>query len=192
MERHYPPVVQGQINVRRHSNEEVWCGERGGAFGFFFVRVTGVLLSVICSFLYWIVCIAFNILGSYFRLPCGSYHGVSIRLSLAMRSTLSFTTPTPLCTRSYCRQLLAAFTPSVRFTRLILHIAIRLFCPWPTCFVNVVFVSVIYCSLLKWFCHAPFIDNTGFILMCPQLYINYKLRSVAHLPWKMLCYRLGG
>lgn len=23
----------------------------------------------------------------------------------------------------------------------------------------------------------------GFILMCPQLYLNYKLKSVAHLPW---------
>ena len=23
----------------------------------------------------------------------------------------------------------------------------------------------------------------GFILMCPQLYLNYKLQSVAHLPW---------
>ncbi|CAM9425730.1 unnamed protein product [Chrysoparadoxa australica] len=29
----------------------------------------------------------------------------------------------------------------------------------------------------------------GFILMTPQLYINYKLKSVAHLPWRMLCYR---
>lgn len=24
----------------------------------------------------------------------------------------------------------------------------------------------------------------GFILMCPQLYLNYKLKSVAHLPWR--------
>ena len=23
----------------------------------------------------------------------------------------------------------------------------------------------------------------GFILMCPQLYLNYRLKSVAHLPW---------
>ncbi len=25
--------------------------------------------------------------------------------------------------------------------------------------------------------------------MCPQLYLNYKLQSVAHLPWKMLTYK---
>jgi hypothetical protein len=29
----------------------------------------------------------------------------------------------------------------------------------------------------------------GFIMMCPQLYINYKLKSVAHLPWRMLTYK---
>ncbi|CAN0481602.1 unnamed protein product, partial [Discosporangium mesarthrocarpum] len=25
--------------------------------------------------------------------------------------------------------------------------------------------------------------------MTPQLYINYKMKSVAHLPWRFLCYR---
>lgn len=29
----------------------------------------------------------------------------------------------------------------------------------------------------------------GFILMTPQLYINYKLKSVEHLPWRALFYR---
>lgn len=29
----------------------------------------------------------------------------------------------------------------------------------------------------------------GFILMCPQLYLNYKLKSVAHLPAKQLTYK---
>lgn len=29
----------------------------------------------------------------------------------------------------------------------------------------------------------------GFIMMCPQLYLNYKLKSVAHLPWRMLTYK---
>lgn len=29
----------------------------------------------------------------------------------------------------------------------------------------------------------------GFILMCPQLYINYKLQSVAHLPWRQMTYK---
>lgn len=30
---------------------------------------------------------------------------------------------------------------------------------------------------------------TGMILMTPQLFINYKLQSVAHLPWRFLGYR---
>ncbi|GAB5036621.1 Hypothetical protein NocV09_04400080 [Nannochloropsis oceanica] len=29
----------------------------------------------------------------------------------------------------------------------------------------------------------------GFILMTPQLYINYRLKSVSHLPWRFLCFR---
>ena len=29
----------------------------------------------------------------------------------------------------------------------------------------------------------------GFILMCPQLYLNYKLKSVAHLPWKQMTFK---
>uniref|UniRef100_A0A8C9J4Q3 CLPTM1 regulator of GABA type A receptor forward trafficking n=1 Tax=Panthera tigris altaica TaxID=74533 RepID=A0A8C9J4Q3_PANTA len=31
--------------------------------------------------------------------------------------------------------------------------------------------------------------ETGFITMTPQLFINYKLKSVAHLPWRMLTYK---
>lgn len=30
---------------------------------------------------------------------------------------------------------------------------------------------------------------SGFIMMTPQLFINYKLKSVAHLPWRMLTYK---
>ena len=29
----------------------------------------------------------------------------------------------------------------------------------------------------------------GFILMCPQLYINYRMKSVAHLPWRQMTYK---
>lgn len=34
-----------------------------------------------------------------------------------------------------------------------------------------------------------FIFVLGFVMMTPQLYINYKLKSVDHLPWKTLIYR---
>ena len=26
--------------------------------------------------------------------------------------------------------------------------------------------------------------------MCPQLYVNYRLKSVAHLPWKVFLYKV--
>jgi hypothetical protein len=29
----------------------------------------------------------------------------------------------------------------------------------------------------------------GFVAMTPQLYINYKLKSVAHLPWRAFMYK---
>lgn len=29
----------------------------------------------------------------------------------------------------------------------------------------------------------------GFIMMTPQLFINYKMKSVAHLPWRMMSYK---
>lgn len=34
-----------------------------------------------------------------------------------------------------------------------------------------------------------FIFIFGFVMMTPQLYLNYKLKSVEHLPWKTLIYR---
>lgn len=34
-----------------------------------------------------------------------------------------------------------------------------------------------------------FVYAFGFVLMTPQLWINYRLRSVAHMPWKALTYK---
>ena len=34
-----------------------------------------------------------------------------------------------------------------------------------------------------------FVYAFGFIAMCPQLFINYKLKSVAHMPWKTFMYK---
>ncbi|CAD7701987.1 unnamed protein product [Ostreobium quekettii] len=44
-----------------------------------------------------------------------------------------------------------------------------------------------YSWLLSSFVGAVY--TFGFILMCPQLYLNYKLKSVAHLPWRQLTYK---
>jgi hypothetical protein len=30
----------------------------------------------------------------------------------------------------------------------------------------------------------------GFVLMTPQLFLNYKMKSVAHLPWRVLVYSM--
>lgn len=41
-------------------------------------------------------------------------------------------------------------------------------------------------TLLFFLCRG---GGSGFITMTPQLFINYKLKSVAHLPWRMLTYK---
>lgn len=33
------------------------------------------------------------------------------------------------------------------------------------------------------------LHSSGFIMMCPQLFINYKLKSVAHMPWRQMTYK---
>mmetsp|Transcript_19594 Transcript_19594/g.37931 ORF Transcript_19594/g.37931 Transcript_19594/m.37931 type:complete len:610 (-) Transcript_19594:136-1965(-) len=46
-------------------------------------------------------------------------------------------------------------------------------------------------SLYSWLITslASVVYAIGFILMTPQLFINYKLKSVAHLPWRTLTYK---
>lgn len=34
-----------------------------------------------------------------------------------------------------------------------------------------------------------FVYSFGFIMMTPQLFINYKLKSVAHMPWRVFVYK---
>lgn len=36
---------------------------------------------------------------------------------------------------------------------------------------------------------TSFVYTFGFIMMTPQLFINYKLKSVAHLPWRAMAYK---
>ncbi|KAJ9461539.1 CLPTM1-like membrane protein cnrB [Diplonema papillatum] len=46
-------------------------------------------------------------------------------------------------------------------------------------------------SWVSWIIHslAGLAYSAGFLLMTPQVIINYKLKSVAHLPWRLLTYR---
>jgi hypothetical protein len=49
-----------------------------------------------------------------------------------------------------------------------------------------------YPSLWSWFISnaANGVYTFGFITLCPQLYINYRLKSVAHMPWKVFVYKI--
>lgn len=54
--------------------------------------------------------------------------------------------------------------------------------------------SIIYNEHKGWYSFVlnmlyGFLLTFGFILMTPQLFINYKLKSVAHLPWRMMTYK---
>jgi len=48
-----------------------------------------------------------------------------------------------------------------------------------------------YKSWYSWFISSlvGFIYMFGFVMMTPQLFINYKLKSVAHLPWRAMVYK---
>merc|ERR1712029_117419 len=54
--------------------------------------------------------------------------------------------------------------------------------------------SVIYNEHTGWYSFVlgstyGFLLTFGFIMMTPQLFINYKMKSVAHLPWRMMTYK---
>lgn len=54
--------------------------------------------------------------------------------------------------------------------------------------------SIIYNEQKGWYSFVlnmlyGFLLTFGFIMMTPQLFINYKLKSVAHLPWRMMTYK---
>ncbi|ORZ01241.1 cleft lip and palate transmembrane protein 1-domain-containing protein [Syncephalastrum racemosum] len=54
--------------------------------------------------------------------------------------------------------------------------------------------SLLYDEHKSWYSYVlktlvEFVYMFGFITMLPQLYINYRLKSVAHMPWKTLMYK---
>ena len=50
----------------------------------------------------------------------------------------------------------------------------------------------VYKSWYSWLINnlANAVYTFGFIALCPQLYVNYRLKSVAHLPWKVFLYKV--
>ncbi|KAI4838492.1 CLPTM1 domain-containing protein [Plasmodium brasilianum] len=62
------------------------------------------------------------------------------------------------------------------------------------CFIGYAIYSLFYYKYKSWYSYiisvlAGTVYTFGFIMMTPQLYINYKLKSVEHLPWKALIYK---
>lgn len=62
------------------------------------------------------------------------------------------------------------------------------------CVVGYAAYSLKYYKYKSWYSFiistlAGTVYTFGFIMMTPQLYINYKLKSVDHLPWRFLIYR---
>jgi len=56
------------------------------------------------------------------------------------------------------------------------------------------FYSLVYESHKSWYSWVlgtlvGSVYTFGFIGMCPQLYLNYKLKSVAHMPWRQMTYK---
>jgi len=49
-----------------------------------------------------------------------------------------------------------------------------------------------YRSVYSWFVSnlANGVYMFGFISMCPQLYVNYRLKSVSHMPVRVFCYKI--
>ena len=50
----------------------------------------------------------------------------------------------------------------------------------------------VYTSWYSWLISnlANAVYTFGSIALCPQLYVNYRLKSVAHLPWKVFMYKI--
>ncbi len=62
------------------------------------------------------------------------------------------------------------------------------------CVVGYAAYSLTYDSHKSWYSWVlgstvNFVYSFGFVLMTPQLFINYKLKSTAHMPWKTFMYK---
>ncbi|XP_076068652.1 lipid scramblase CLPTM1L [Oratosquilla oratoria] len=64
---------------------------------------------------------------------------------------------------------------------------------YPLCFAGAVY-SLLFVPHRSWYswiltCLVNGVYAFGFLFMLPQLFINYKLKSVAHLPWRAFMYK---
>ncbi|XP_064598967.1 lipid scramblase CLPTM1L-like [Liolophura sinensis] len=64
---------------------------------------------------------------------------------------------------------------------------------YPLCLAGAVY-SLLYLQYKSWYswCINSLVNGVyafGFLFMLPQLFVNYKLKSVAHLPWRAFMYK---
>lgn len=58
------------------------------------------------------------------------------------------------------------------------------------------YFSLVYIPHKSWYswgiqCFANGVYAFGFLFMLPQLFVNYRMKSVAHLPWRAFMYKVG-
>lgn len=51
--------------------------------------------------------------------------------------------------------------------------------------------SILICLSIKRYYPFVGVYAFGLLLMTPQLFLNYRLKSVAHLPWKAMTYKVS-
>ncbi|XP_048224540.1 cleft lip and palate transmembrane protein 1-like protein [Perognathus longimembris pacificus] len=66
---------------------------------------------------------------------------------------------------------------------------------YPLCIGGAIYslLNIKYKSWYSWLINS-FVNGVyafGFLFMLPQLFVNYKMKSVAHLPWKAFTYKVG-
>ena len=63
--------------------------------------------------------------------------------------------------------------------------------PLVLCYTAYTLINEEHSGWYSWFITSASsaVYGLGFVFMTPQLFLNYKLKSVAHLPWKVLGYR---
>jgi hypothetical protein len=64
---------------------------------------------------------------------------------------------------------------------------------YPLCFCGAIY-SLLYVPHKSWYSWTIQslvygVYSFGFLLMLPQLFVNYRLKSVAHLPWRAFMYK---
>ena len=103
-------------------------------------------------------------------------------------SAAALCAPAPACHPS-------SYVPGVSLTDQIDRLAFRYLAP-PMMLLVVGYAG--YCLVYSYFkgwyswileCLVALVYGGGFIVMTPQLFINYRLKSVACLPWKFFMYK---